>query len=307
MSKRDRIQLEFYTDSESEIDQDYRYEDESDNVGLTRNHNSRHKKVRKPKPSDEVSDHSEDTTIKKTRNDSEEKEDDYLLVDIKEAEELHGGSRKSNEGDISLAKRLPKGLKIMEKLGYKVGDVLGPDKNDAAASLSPLTVEFKADKLGVRVRPEKPNIDDKSELLETSKFRERLHDEKEFERKERIFKRMQKLAFNMTGDIDRFKKECDPRDFNVLWRSYVMELLDQMKENPKDQEESVDKSLTPEGVSEEDFELEMFEGLGIDQKIFNLNTFLRTELRYCFYCGSQYKDDEDLYSHCPGFTEEEHE
>lgn len=93
----------------------------------------------------------------------------------------------------------------------------------------------------------------------------------------------------------------------MLLRGYVIQLLQKMKsETPKDEHFEVAERLsTP--VASIDNELEMFNLLSIDEKITKLNAFLRTELRYCFHCGNKYKDDADLFAHCPGFTEEDHQ
>ncbi|BAP71701.1 hypothetical protein KLMA_40181 [Kluyveromyces marxianus] len=219
-------------------------------------------------------------------------EDDYLTFEI-EGEEDSTKLAKPVE-DVPLSKLLPKGLKMMQSMGYKAGD------DQKASGLIP--IEIKTDRVGIKIKSHEKATgtgDLTNDNAETH-FRERVAARNKMEHKQRILKQMQKIAFTLTGDVDLLSSTSDPRDFNVLWRDYAIELLKEITATDSSESES-------ELAMPEDDELVMFHQLSTDEQIEKLNTFLRAELRYCFYCGSKYKNDEDLYSHCPGFTEEDHQ
>lgn len=39
----------------------------------------------------------------------------------------------------------------------------------------------------------------------------------------------------------------------------------------------------------------------------NVLAYLRVLHQYCFYCGTRFRDEEDLRKRCPGPTEADHE
>ena len=61
-----------------------------------------------------------------------------------------------------------------------------------------------------------------------------------------------------------------------------------------------------EGEEEEDSELEEFEAQDSLERLQAILDYLRTKHYYCFWCGCQYNDADDL-ANCPGLTELEHE
>ncbi|CAG98695.1 Cmg1p [Kluyveromyces lactis] len=233
-------------------------------------------------------------------------EENYLTMEI---EGLHGDKIGPllRASDIPLAKRLPKALKMMKSMGYNIDETA---ESGSKRTVGMVPVERKLDRIGIRT---KPALSETEDVANVDDFRERINNEKNTERKLHLLKHMQKLAFTLTGDVDNFYSSSDPRDFNVLWRSYVIELLQNLthKSLGNESEDDGHNHDHPEQSSNDvipvDGELEMLQQLTIDEKIKKLNTFLRTELRYCFYCGNKYKDDADLFAHCPGFTEEDHQ
>ncbi|QLL35041.1 hypothetical protein HG536_0H04170 [Torulaspora globosa] len=164
---------------------------------------------------------------------------------------------------------------------------------------------------------------------------------------EKLFtwERMQRIAFELTKDIELYTPGQDPRDFNVLWRSYVRQLNQVYEKIPSsvepysshdeetslseadDSHENVDvpiisdesvkvvpqreESSVPEVESlpeydGEDEELDLFMETSIDERIMRLNVFLRSELYFCYYCKVQYKSEQDMFERCPGITEDDH-
>lgn len=157
------------------------------------------------------------------------------------------------------------------------------------------------------------------------------------------WERMQRIAFELTKDIELYTPGQDPRDFNVLWRSYVRQLNEAHEKVPSsvepysshdedaslpeadDSHENVDlpiisgESVAPqreassgpdvESLPEydgEDEELDLFLQTSIDERIMRLNVFLRSELYFCYYCNVRYKSEQDIFERCPGITEEDH-
>ncbi|CAI4046946.1 hypothetical protein N7582_003945 [Saccharomyces uvarum] len=238
--------------------------------------------------------------------------------------------------NTALRSAVPKGYKMMEKMGYKEGETLGKNAN---ALKEPIKVKMRSKKQGIRTS--KPITRTANDIQATEQeFRERESEKKKNKRLERVWYRMQKTAFEMTGDSELYNPGEDPRDFNVLWRSYVILLNDKLRENSssdsgntgaKDEvklvsedelaSSSADKTKAIKDAPAvieydttvvdddiiEDGELAALRELSIEKRITKLNILLRSEKYYCFFCGVRYKDEADLYEHCPGTNEEDHE
>lgn len=131
--------------------------------------------------------------------------------------------------------------------------------------------------------------------------------------------KLQKIAFVKTGDAKIYKPGDDPRDFNVLWRGYIKvlnkacektkELSEQNKETSENRNHDNKKKdiINVDSASKEDPELELFDEMTTEEKIMKLNIFLRSEIYYCCYCGIKYKSEQELFEHCPGIKQEDHE
>lgn len=239
------------------------------------------------------------------------------------------------------AKLMPKGFAMMNKMGFKLGESLGKDRKSAIKE--PIAAASSRKKQGIRMATPVRELASTSQE-EAAQFRKHVQDSSDRSKKLRTLRKMQKLAFELSGDVDRLTAASDARDFNCLWRQYVLELQNKLKPNtevePKSletQESRLKETLhtsrdfqthlvvtDSKTVDEckgaqtevsalndsmnpiEDEELDLFEQLTQDQQISGLNTHLRVELFYCFYCGEQYTDEKDLFEHCPGPLEEDH-
>lgn len=242
----------------------------------------------------------------------------------------------SNDGDIDneeqeMLHKLPKGYHMMSKMGYKIGDTLGSeeskDYNHDTRLKRPLDLHWNP-----------PNVKRKSttgnnENLE-EEYRQFNSQQQSEKRKIDIWRNMQKIAFEMSGDVDLCLPGSDPRDFNILWRPYVREINGWQRqvplvEEPPDDEQSTSDALTkenplashdqasqhhsieiesiPDNYSDcEDEELNLLYEMNLDDRIIKLHIFLQCELYYCYYCGVQFEDESDLHANCPGLTEDEH-
>ena len=81
------------------------------------------------------------------------------------------------------------------------------------------------------------------------------------------------------------------------------------KENSDDGKEKQGETNSEQAdkIVHSDPELELFDEMSTSEKIMKLNVFLRSELHYCCYCGVRYENDQDLFKHCPGLRQEDHE
>ncbi|CAR25268.1 Cmg1p [Lachancea thermotolerans CBS 6340] len=248
---------------------------------------------------------------------------------------------KKDHAHQKAAALMPKGFAMMNKMGFKMGGALG--KGSGTAITEPIAVARNTKRQGIKRTSSLISLDEPS-LEDVTSYRKRVQDNGGRARKARVLHRMQKTAFELSGDIERFTVDSDPRDYNCLWREYVVELKRKLK--PKTSEEaphlhelstSVSKKLeeeveanssdssSPEATpsasasaspgptiakttgSSEDDELAIFQELPLDQQITGINIHLRVELNYCFYCGVQFESEKDLFEHCPGSTEEDHQ
>ncbi|CCG84212.1 protein of unknown function [Taphrina deformans PYCC 5710] len=125
----------------------------------------------------------------------------------------------------------------------------------------------------------------------------------------------------------------EPKTVNVLWRSLVVyrkekerqralrqQMLDasmsfsQREYNEDHPRPSLAEAASTlrrtvyeeEGEDEDDEELEQFEALDSLERLQRVLDYLRKQHRYCFWCGCQYTDDDDL-KNCPGESEADHE
>ncbi|CDH11886.1 uncharacterized protein ZBAI_03672 [Zygosaccharomyces bailii ISA1307] len=232
---------------------------------------------------------------------------------------------------------MPRGYQMMTSMGYRAGDILGSQgKNGYNTTRLTTPLEPRARDSTAAVDIKKDHFS--SEAAE-EEWRQWFGGREEEKRKLNLWRIMQKMAFEMTGDADICLSSSDPRDFNVLWRPYVRELLEVNRKVPIVEEPETDEefpihlgydqngsvelndtsSIEPqsshieiESVSGEsddggDEELKAFYAMNISERLMKLHIFLRCELYYCYFCGVKYKDDQDLHANCPGLTESEHE
>ncbi|CUS22610.1 LAQU0S06e01948g1_1 [Lachancea quebecensis] len=282
-------------------------------------------------------------------------EPDYLTMPLSDEATEHESSKKESSrapGDRptdpetsvhqQAATLMPKGFAMMNKMGFKMGEALG--KGHGTAIKEPIAVARNAKRQGIKQTNSFILLDEPS-LEDVTSYRKRVQDNGDRAGKLWVLHRMQKAAFELSGDIERFTVNSDPRDYNCLWREYVVDLKQKLKpkngeEPPRLHELSTDmskkleeqpeadssgpssmggsSSTTPSaspglaidakvaGASEDD-ELAIFQDLPLDQQITGINTHLRVELNYCFYCGVQFESEKDLFEHCPGSTDKDHQ
>ncbi|CCF55940.1 hypothetical protein KAFR_0A05040 [Kazachstania africana CBS 2517] len=232
--------------------------------------------------------------------------------------EKHNGEKYKQEEeppmeDEELQRLIPRGYSLLRKMGYT------PEKEHTSQfDIKQVPNDFK-------------EIDKKLKQEEYRRWINKTHSQKVLVDR---WHKLQKIAFEMTGDVEIYKPDADPRDFNVLWRGYIKVLNEACRQSNRrksvtangsdrdKQSNAADNTTKGPEVAEhqqkpsalenratykEDPELDILDEMSTEQKIMKLNIFLRTELYYCFYCGVKYKDEADLYKHCPGLGPEDHE
>lgn len=205
-----------------------------------------------------------------------------------------------------------KGLSIMEKMGFKIGETLGPDSHNTSALLEPLITVQRTSKQGIKENVSNElNTEPKGATgPNEQQFRTRLNQENNDARLEKTVHKMQKYCYEFSGDADIDIQKHNPLDINVLWRGYVIHVQQLLKAKQETKGDQMDKiePIDHEGddLDGEDEELQIFNDLSWKEKVERLNLQLRSQYDYCFFCGAKYEDQKDLFENCPGETEEDH-
>ncbi|GMM39066.1 Cmg1 protein [Saccharomycopsis crataegensis] len=198
-----------------------------------------------------------------------------------------------------------KGLSIMEKMGFKVGNSLGLRKYDKDRPSVPITVNVKINNSGI-------GASSKVEKEPSGVTMEEYHSnvkEKNFKsQQQKTIWKLMKKSFELSGDDDVMDiKTINPLDINVLWREYVINLQENLKRKKIIQLMGESEPQDDEKYDiENDVELQDLLAETPDEIIDKLIIFLRSECYYCFWCGNKFENDEQLLKFCPGPYEEDH-
>ncbi|KAG9292861.1 hypothetical protein G9A89_016223 [Geosiphon pyriformis] len=195
---------------------------------------------------------------------------------------------------IDLEENNSPGLRLLKKMGYEKGMVLGKNSS-ALASTEPLTVELKQDRLGlgmsteVKKRTMQQLADTTKRVkLEEDAFRNRVREDR--------------LAKRIEGQFHTLQKICqtlDSRKASIFWPDpEIKEQVEKIIEIDNSSEESEEK------IDEDKEEFEQLEDI---EKRDQIIAYLRHQHYYCFWCGSEYANSEELDQECPGTTEEDHD
>ena len=277
----------------------------------------------------------------KEMSSSEALESELGTISDEEEDEVEADGDLSSKGDSEnnrdnkdpeydeLATIMPRGYKIMRKMGYKPET----DTTKKPVSLTPIQMITKRNDHQDSLQ--EYNLTKSIDEDEFRQWNSLIHNDKTLSAR---WHHLQKIAFHMTGDDKVYKPGQDPRDFNVLWRGYVIALNNaceksrrrdetqdadaskqenvNVNDNDNDKKENSDDGKEKQGetnseqadkIVHSDPELELFDEMSTSEKIMKLNVFLRSELHYCCYCGVRYENDQDLFKHCPGLRQEDHE
>ncbi|CAG8487965.1 9679_t:CDS:2 [Paraglomus occultum] len=193
------------------------------------------------------------------------------------------------------------GLRLLRRMGYKEGMALG---RSTGGRIDPVPVEIRQGRSGLGLDTEIRERE--SEEAERVVKRARIDDE---EYRSRIREgRLEKRAF---AQLESAKRICEDLDMkigveqNPLWWTPEADPADDQSALAESNEAGNDKGrqsdkhddVADDSLSPEDTRTQ----LGI------IIGYLREKHHYCFYCGSMYKDADELESLCPGETEEDHD
>lgn len=189
-----------------------------------------------------------------------------------------------------------KGFAMLQKMGYKPGMKLGPEKNNSSDSglIEPIKVKVKSNRGGLGREEEiKKRISEREDrrhkfkvykeqetTLMTEEFRERMKSKRDDRRLMKDLKKCQKICEQL--DVENgITEPMRP------WFWYSLS-LEKGTEDDDDEEEVQD-----------DCEEEV-EDLSPEEKIDFILEYIRPKYFYCFWCCIKYDNEEDLNSNCPG-------
>ncbi|KAG0186716.1 hypothetical protein DFQ28_007393 [Apophysomyces sp. BC1034] len=205
-----------------------------------------------------------------------------------EREAREEGLKRSVEADN-------KGMKMLQKMGFKCGiDRISLDRGGLGmqSSLKRARDEREKEELEARKKAE----------IDPDSFREVMA----VRAKQASLSRRIVAAAHLCEKIDKAKDIEE----NVLWslipepeeedEQAGLDPVDQIQyENEEVSEDKKEKSPP----SKEELELK---SLPLDGQLERVVTYLRSQHNYCFWCGAQFNDSDDLKDNCPGPEEDDH-
>ncbi|CAG8489388.1 21230_t:CDS:2 [Cetraspora pellucida] len=169
------------------------------------------------------------------------------------------------------------GLKLLKKMGYEIGKPLG---KDSSGITEPINIEMKSDKSGLGLSSE---LKQKAEAELSRKAKRAKISEESFI--ERV--RKEQVEKKINAQLNKAQKVCETLDTrkgimdNIFWLS---------KENEESDEETSE-----------------FEQLSSAEKLDNILKYMREKYNYCFWCGCEYSNVEELEQLCPGIEDDDHD
>lgn len=208
-----------------------------------------------------------------------------------------------------------KGLKLMQKMGYKPGESLGISSYGPS---EPVIVELKRGREGIgyaaeqkRKRTAAQEHIEKQRKEAKSEFRQKIKEERDEKRILRLIQKAQKLCINLEyTNPDEAYDTDDLSCLNLLYRGYIRDLrekdrLSRLKKARlySDEERYADQEETD---PEDDAELYEFESQLPSDQLETILQYLRSNYYHCFWCMVTYNDKKDMDENCPGIKEEDH-
>ncbi|KAI8379803.1 uncharacterized protein BYT42DRAFT_614067 [Radiomyces spectabilis] len=200
-----------------------------------------------------------------------------------------------------------KGAKMLMKMGFKHGMALG--KETEGALIEPIAIEQKLGRSGLgmatslkRAREEEVKAEEehrKRTEIDPDDFREAMAARAN---EARLSRRIHAAAV-ICERLDQVKS-------NILWTLLSSKNESQLegRQEPTSEDDEDDQK---EAKREEEpiyppEEVEALKSLKLDDQLQRLVEYLRNNYLYCFWCGAQYADEEDLKENCPGSEEDDH-
>ncbi|KAJ3346025.1 G patch domain-containing protein 11 [Kappamyces sp. JEL0680] len=230
----------------------------------------------------------------------------YRLSRIKRQNSTyHQGTKKSKlverqeELDAGLNQELSsdnKGFRMMQRMGYQQGQVLGSRGEGLA---EPVAVQLKNDKLGLG-----------SKVVTTQRFvsiKEKRELEHDMKRKQSHFREAMSDRYSgarLASDLQIARSTCMDMDEKngiprtEFWPSEKPEgnlHLDPGVKAPKEPSAELDAAQL------------QFESQPDSEKLAVLTYYLRTKYHYCQWCSIQFENEQDMDQNCPGDCRIDHE
>lgn len=219
------------------------------------------------------------------------------------------------------------GLKIMQKMGFKIGGTLGRQDNAKSSLMEPLSIRVKTDRKGIGSTTFKVADKSKFNPATVEKYRLTSKDKHAATRNRKILEQLQRFCFHESGDDVCISEDPEKiGEVNVMWRKCAKELISKPKGRKLLFNENVSKaqevSSSSEGVGndngiasesstgtstvKESVESDQFDSLTTNEQLLKLLTYSRQAYFYCPYCSVRYEDEKDMQDNCPGPFETDH-
>lgn len=225
------------------------------------------------------------------------------------------------------------GMKMMQKMGFKLGDTLG--KNSEATHISaPIQVKPRLGRKGIGATHNGIATTEKFHPVTVSEYRQTTKEKQDQFREKRTMLQLQRFCYHESGDEEDVY-ECPEKvgDVNVMWRRIALDSLrtaekrvllfnEESREISEDGSETGQKDLSEVEIkkpnskpadstdiaegSQLQIELAEFESRPIAEQLLDLLGLCRKEYFYCPYCSVRYKDESDMQENCPGPREGDH-
>ncbi|KAM4043226.1 G patch domain-containing protein 11 [Anomaloglossus baeobatrachus] len=185
-----------------------------------------------------------------------------------------------------------KGFALLQKMGYQKGQALGK-KGDGIVEPIPLHIKTGRSGIGHEAMTKRKaeeyleNFRQKFQMTQQAQgqaandFRLRMRSKREEQKLEGDFRRGQRACLQ----LDKQKGISCPREV-WYWP-------------PSDAPQEDDSEPEEDEVTDQE--------LSIPEKSHILASYLRQRHLFCIWCGTEYQDEEDIQSNCPGDTFEDHE
>ncbi|KAI5611804.1 G patch domain-containing protein 11, partial [Silurus asotus] len=186
-----------------------------------------------------------------------------------------------------------KGFALLQKMGYTAGKGLG---KEGTGRVEPIPLNVKTGRGGIGLEELKKRKAE--ENLE--KYRKKILVKQRMEKSSledfRERKRTEREKLEIEGDLRKSQFACEQLDrqkkISVPKESWYWPEVDD-----DNQEDEHDETNTEESKDEE---------LTSILKLQLITSYLRSVHFYCIWCGTAYRDEEDINTNCPGFTASHH-
>lgn len=211
--------------------------------------------------------------------------------------------RQQDQLERGLSNAIPKtniGFSLLAKMGYKEGTSLG--RTGQEGIMEPIGITIKADRQGLGREAAVKQVREKQQQLARQKQLQRSA-AAELDPQEFRLRMMRKNQLKQVeGDFARCQRACQRLDTEMRFEEPTIEWF--WPDKPKQGNESEGEEKKEEEEETEEAEVEVqYEP---HEKLELVNDYLRTTHLYCHWCGVKYESFEDMTTHCPGTTRDDH-